>query len=111
MDEALVEEILMYISKIRSRGLGEDHLITELMKEYEGTKDDFIYFIEMTTIGVFRAEVLSSGMVYPEAYLGLEEHVVMKTAFRLHWIALKGIDHYQKNYVEKRKRVLNFIPN
>lgn len=111
MDEALAEEIISFISKIRSKGQDEEHLITELMKEYEGTKDDFIHFIEMMMIGAFRADILSSGMLYPEAYLGLEENVVMKTAFRLHWITLKGVDHYQKHYVEKRKQFLHFIPS
>lgn len=111
MDEALVEEIMSFISEIRSKGQNEDHLLTELMKEYEGTKDDFIHFIEMMMIGAFRADILSSGMLYPEAYLGLEEHTIMKTAFRLRWIALKGPDHYQKNYVEKRKQFLRFIPS
>jgi hypothetical protein len=109
MDEALAEEIMKFIFKIRSDGHSEESLISELMKEYHGSKEDFEYFMELMNVGAFRASILSSGMLYPEAYLGLEENNVLKTAFRLHWIALKGMDHYQENYVAKRNRRMQFL--
>lgn len=109
MDEELAEELITFIFKLRASGVEENKLVSELQKEYHGSRKEFEYLIEITNIGIFRANTLSSGMLYPEAYLGLEENVVMKTAFRLQWVSLKGLDDYQTNYIERRKNFIDFL--
>jgi hypothetical protein len=104
MTDQQAENFVKYVLNLRKNGIREEDLIIkELMTVFEGREDDFQMALELINTGAFRAAIISSGNSYPKGNLSIEDNQILKASFKLHWIELKGEDHYKSNYENKIK--------
>lgn len=104
MTEQTAEKIIDYILEIRDNGLLDDAIISELIKKFNYTEDECLDILEMMSTGAFRALILSSGESYPKSNIQIDNHPVLKIAFKKCWIELRGEEHFQKYYLSKNKK-------
>jgi|GEM_PF-1810984 len=102
MTEKLAEEIITSILNYRREGIEEeDALISKLEIDYARYNIDFEWFLEMVNTGAFRAGFVMSGGKYPAS--NLDDDIVLKTAFKMYWIAHKGQEDYRKKFGPRKK--------
>ncbi len=105
MTEASAEKIIDFILVLRKNGVtDEDAVVSELIKEFYYAEDECYTILEMMNTGAFRASIMSSGESYPNSNLQIDDNPILKTAFKKVWIELKGEEHYQKYYFNKKKK-------
>jgi hypothetical protein len=102
MTDEQAEHLINRVWDLRRRGIkNEEELITTLQKEFNGTDDSFRWVLEMINTGGFRASIMCSGKKYPKGNLNIESNPILKNAFRMYWIDLRGEDHYRKFYLNR----------
>ena len=101
-----VYKLVNFVLDARDSGNDDETIITNLLpNRFEGDEDRFRWAVEMINTGIFRASILSSGHSYPNSNFKIEDDDVLKVSFELHWVKLKGIDHYTANYVNNSKKL------
>lgn len=106
MDDKKAEEIVQFILEQRASGINdEEKIIVKLMDRYETNEDSCRWAIEMVNTGAFRAGIISGGHKYPKGNLNVEDDPILKASFKLAWIDFKGLEHYEKNYLKKKKKI------
>lgn len=99
MTDEFAERLIKRVLHLREKGFSDDDLlIEELKKEFSASEDGFHWMLEMVSTGAFRASIMSSGSSYPSSNLKTEDDPILRNAFRLHWIELKGEEHYNEHY-------------
>lgn len=103
MTEKLAEEVIISIKNYQKQGIAnEDELIHKLESDFAGYEINFDSFFEMMNTGVFKACFVMDGNQYPIS--NLNDNVVLQTAFRMHWIQVKGEEDYLKNFGPKKQK-------
>lgn len=105
MTEQTAEKIIDFILALRENGITDhDAIVSELIKKFHFTEDEFIDILEMMSIGAFRATIMSSGETYPKSNIQINDNFILKITFKKVWIELKGEEHFQKYYLSKNKK-------
>lgn len=109
MTDDQAETFINYVLNLRKSGVeDENDLLQELDNRFEGTEDQFRWALEMISTGAFRAGIISSGKHYPNGNLKIEDDPILKNAFRMHWVELKGQQHYEENYLRRNHKWWQF---
>jgi hypothetical protein len=106
MTEQLTEQIISSILIYRRKGVTEYELLERLKADYNEQEIDFELFIELMNTGAFRASFVMKHGKYPSN--NLDDDLIIKTAFKMHWIEHKGEDDYLKRFAPKKKKWWHF---
>ncbi len=96
------EYFINSVLNLRKKGIKDTHeIITHLQKEFDWTENDLGVALDLIGTAAFRASIISSGLTYPKGNLNIEDHPILKNAFRMFWIEHHGEEHYIKYYKNK----------
>lgn len=105
MTDEQAEKLITYVNSLRHSGVNqEEDILRKLSDKFEGTEDQFKWALEMISTGGFRAAIISSGKNYPKSNIKIEDDPILKNAFRLKWIELKGEQHFKEHYLKPKPR-------
>ena len=99
--EATVKEVL----RLRSEGSKEDKQIcAELKDVFNISEEEADWALEMISTGNLRAAIISNTGSYPKSNLTISSDPILKAAFKLAWIDLRGEDDYYKRWGNKESK-------
>lgn len=102
MEDKRAEEFILYVHELKRGGIeDEEELLEKLGEKFEGTFDEFRWALEMMSTGAFRAAMMSSQGHYPKGNVHIDDHPILRIAFRMAWIESKGEDHYAKYFLRR----------
>lgn len=103
MTEQLAGEIIASILNYRREGvLDDDELFEKLQSDYAQQEIDFEIFLELMNTGAFRAGFIMTHGKYPPN--NLDNHPVIKTAFKMYWVEQRGEADYNARFVQPKRK-------